>query len=206
MGADNRLGRRQPHVEEDESFLRRFVIPEEDRASLTTAPWNRVTWPVLRSTEEPTTVIVIPAGENEGPMTTLSNPRHERFAQELAAGKTADAAYVLAGYRANRSNAARLNANQDIQKRVAEIQSVGAERAAVTVETLIAEAEEARSKAMGEKGGAAAAVAAITAKAKLAGLWRDKVAVTDPSGEGAPRYIISDHPMTEEEWARERCR
>jgi phage terminase small subunit len=136
---------------------------------------------------------------------TLRNPRHERFAQELAAGNTADVAYVLAGYRENRSNAARLNASQDIQKRVAEIQSVGAERAAVTVETLIAEAEKARSKAMGEKGGAAAAVAAITAKAKLAGLWRDKVAVTDPSGERAPRYIISDHPMTEEEWARERC-
>jgi hypothetical protein len=95
------------------------------------------------------------------------NPRHERFAQELAAGKTADAAYVLAGYRENRSNAARLNANRDIQKRVAEIQTAGAERAAVTVETLIAEAEEARSKAMGDKGGAAAAVAAITAKAKL---------------------------------------
>jgi hypothetical protein len=83
---------------------------------------------------------------------------------------------------------------------------MGAERAAVTVETLIAEAEEARSKAMGDKGGAAAAVAAITVKAKLAGLWRDKVAVTDPSGEKAPRYIISDRPMTEEEWARERCR
>ena len=141
----------------------------------------------------------------KGAMTTLSNPRHERFAQELAAGKTADAAYVLAGYQENRSNAARLNANRDIQKRIAEIQSVGAERAAVTVETLIAEAEEARSKAMADKGGAAAAVAAITAKAKLAGLWRDKVAVTDPSGERAPCYIISDHPMTEEEWARERC-
>ena len=136
-------------------------------------------------------------------MPTLRNPRHERFAQELAAGKTADAAYVLAGYRENRSNAARLNASQDIQKRVAEIQSVGAERAAVTVETLIAEAESARKKAMADKGGAAAAVAAITVKAKLAGLWRDKVAVTDPSGERAPRYIISDHPMTEEEWERE---
>jgi phage terminase small subunit len=134
---------------------------------------------------------------------TLRNPRHEKFAQELAAGKTADAAYVLAGYRENRSNAARLNANQDIQKRVAEIQSVGAERAAITVESLIA--ESARKKAMADKGGAAAAVAAITAKAKLAGLWRDKVAVTDPSGEKAPRYIISDRPMTEEEWARERC-
>ena len=127
-------------------------------------------------------------------MPTLRNPRHERFAQELATGKTADAAYVLAGYRENRSNAARLSANQDIQKRVAEIQSLGAELAAITVETLIAEAEAARSKAMGEKGGAAAAVAAITAKAKLAGLWREKVAQTDPSGENAPRYIISDRP------------
>ena len=139
-------------------------------------------------------------------MSTLHNPRHERFAQELAAGNTANAAYVLAGYQENRSNAARLNANRDIQRRVAEIQSVGAGRAAVTVETLIAEAEQARSKAMGDKGGAAAAVAAITVKAKLAGLWRDKVAVTDPSGERAPRYLISDHPMTVEEWERERCR
>ena len=41
-------------------------------------------------------------------MPTLRNPRHERFAQELATGKTADAAYVLAGYKENRSNAARL--------------------------------------------------------------------------------------------------
>ena len=120
----------------------------------------------------------------------LRNPRHERFAQELAAGKTADAAYVLAGYKENRSNAARLNASQNIQKRVAEIQSLGAERAAITVETLIAEAEAARSKAMREKGGANAAVAAITAKAKLAGLWREKVAQTDPSGENAPRAFV----------------
>ena len=145
------------------------------------------------------------ANKGDHSLPTLQNPRHERFAQELATGKSADAAYVLAGYRANRSNAARLNANQDIQRRVAKIQSLGAELAAITVETLIAEAEEARSKAMGEKGGAAAAVAAITAKAKLAGLWREKVAQTDPSGENAPRYIISDHVMSEEEWIRERC-
>ena len=46
---------------------------------------------------------------------------------------------------------------------------------------------------MGEKGGAAAAVAAITAKAKLAGLWREKVAQTDPSGENAPRNDSSNH-------------
>jgi phage terminase small subunit len=138
-------------------------------------------------------------------MPPLQNPRHERFAQELATGKSADAAYVLAGYHENRSNAARLSAKQDIQRRVAEIQSLAAERAAITVETLIAEAEEARTKAMAEKGGAAAAIAAITAKAKLAGLWREKVAQTDPSGEHAPRYILSDHVMSEEEWIRERC-
>jgi phage terminase small subunit len=69
-------------------------------------------------------------------MPTLRNSRHERFAQELATGKTVDAAYVLAGYRANRSNAARLSANQDIQERAVEIQSMGAERAAITIETL----------------------------------------------------------------------
>ena len=45
----------------------------------------------------------------------------------------------------------------------------------MTIESLIAEAEAARAKAMSEKGGAAAAVSALTAKAKLAGMWREKV-------------------------------
>jgi hypothetical protein len=58
---------------------------------------------------------------------------------------------------------------------------------------------------MGEKGGAAAAIAAITAKVKVSGLWREKVAQTDPSGEKPPRYILSERPLTEEEWIRERC-
>ena len=95
-----------------------------------------------------------PSIENNGDhsMPSLQNPRHEKFAQELATGKTVDAAYVLAGYKENRSNAARLGADRDIQARVAEIQSAGAERAAITVESLIVEAEQARSKAMSEKG------------------------------------------------------
>jgi phage terminase small subunit len=50
------------------------------------------------------------------PDQVLRNPRHERFAQELATGKTADAAYVLASYKENRSNAARLNASQNIHQ------------------------------------------------------------------------------------------
>ena len=40
-------------------------------------------------------------------------------------------------------------------------------------------------KAMSEKGGAAAAVTALTAKAKLAGMWREKV---DQHNTGSPVY------------------
>jgi hypothetical protein len=46
--------------------------------------------------------------------------------------------------------------------------------AQVTLESLIADAEAARAKAMAEKGGASAAVSALIAKAKLAGMWREK--------------------------------
>ena len=108
-------------------------------------------------------------------MGELSNARHERFAQELAAGNPADAAYEAAGYQKHRGNAARLSANEHVKERVREIQAIGAERAAVTVHSLIEEAEQARIKAMESQNGAAAAVSAITAKAKLAGLWREKV-------------------------------
>ena len=38
----------------------------------------------------------------------LKNPRHEAFAQALARGMSASAAYVEAGYKANRHNAAAL--------------------------------------------------------------------------------------------------
>jgi hypothetical protein len=45
--------------------------------------------------------------------------------------------------------------------------------------------EAARAKAMSEKGGSAAAVSALTAKAKLAGMWREKV---DQHNTGSPVY------------------
>jgi hypothetical protein len=63
-------------------------------------------------------------------MGELSNARHERFAQELAAGNPADAAYEAAGYQKHRGNAARLSANEHVKERVREIQAIGAERAA----------------------------------------------------------------------------
>ena len=41
-------------------------------------------------------------------MAALLDPRHERFCLLRLAGKTIDAAYVDAGFKQNRSNAARL--------------------------------------------------------------------------------------------------
>jgi phage terminase small subunit len=54
-------------------------------------------------------------------MPILPNPKHERFAQELAKGKSADAAYVTAGYRENRHNASTLRNKQNILNRLAEL-------------------------------------------------------------------------------------
>ena len=99
---------------------------------------------------------------------------------------SAAAAYVEVGYKANRHNAAALAREQHIGTRVTELQeeqlaihkqatAEAVANAKVTIESLIAEAEAARAKAMSEKGGAAAAVSALTAKAKLAGMWREKL-------------------------------
>jgi hypothetical protein len=129
-------------------------------------------------------------------MPALKNPRHEALAQALARGMSASAAYVEAGYKANRHNAAALAREKHIGTRVAELQeeqlaihkqatAEAVANAKVTIESLIAEAEAARAKAMSEKGGAAAAVSALTAKAKLAGMWREKL---DQHNTGNPVY------------------
>lgn len=69
----------------------------------------------------------------------LANARHERFAQELAKGSTADAAYELAGFKANRGNASTLKANQNIQDRVVELQVAAGERVEITQARVLAE-------------------------------------------------------------------
>jgi hypothetical protein len=129
-------------------------------------------------------------------MAILTNPRHEAFAQALAQGMSASAAYGQVGFKPHRANAASLARKEHISVRVAELQeeqlaihqqatAAAAANKQVTIESLIAEAEAARAKAMSEKGGAAAAVSALTAKAKLAGMWREKV---DQHNTGNPVY------------------
>jgi len=66
-------------------------------------------------------------------MTVLKNPRHERFAQEIAKGTFVTKAHEIAGYKSNDGNASKLAAKPEIAARVKEI----IERAGVRVEITI---------------------------------------------------------------------
>ena len=70
-------------------------------------------------------------------MPCLSNARHERFAQALAAGKTIDQAYRAAGYAGHRGNASTLRSKQHIRARVAELLSNAAEGAVLTKQWIL---------------------------------------------------------------------
>ena len=61
------------------------------------------------------------SGETE-PMAILKNARHEKFAQYIAKGMSADASHTAAGYKPSRQNAARMSSYDDIVGRVAELQ------------------------------------------------------------------------------------
>jgi len=114
----------------------------------------------------------------------LSNPRHERFAQGIAKGKSQHDAYIYAGYKGLtgaknrdkdcRSNAGHLARTPQIAARIAELLERQAKRVDVTVDGLLVELNgmlmlAKRVKAPG------AGVSAIVAKAKLLGLITDKV-------------------------------
>jgi phage terminase small subunit len=100
-------------------------------------------------------------------LSVLENPRHERFAQELAKGKSATEAMAAAGYSDPR-NSTRMTKNDEIRCRVAELQSRAAERAVVTIESLILEVEEARKLAMRTEQ-PSAAISAIREKGIISG-------------------------------------
>lgn len=126
-------------------------------------------------------------------MPALQNPKHERFAQELAKGKPACEAYVIAGYKESRPAASRLSTNVNIVARVAEIVDRGAIRTEITLASLMQEAGEIQAAAMEAKQ-LSAATAALTIKAKLAGLWIDKAENTNRNVDPAR---VSDAELAE---------
>jgi hypothetical protein len=64
---------------------------------------------------------VVICGINPDDMAILRNPKWERFAQELAGGKTAGQAYELSGFSPNPANAWRLHQREEIGRRIDEI-------------------------------------------------------------------------------------
>jgi phage terminase small subunit len=72
-------------------------------------------------------------------MATLKNSKHELFAQEVAQGRSVSEAYVLAGFKAHGSNAARLSQNEQIRARIDELLNAAAEKAGVTVHRIVDE-------------------------------------------------------------------
>lgn len=129
-------------------------------------------------------------------MPPLDNPRHERFAQALAKGKTQGEAYVEAGYKANEGNASTLKGNQKIMARLAELQERAAAKTEITVAKLTEMYIEDRALAR-SAGQAAAAVSAVTALGKLYGLIVDQ-----SKNETTVRYVArAPNPAkTVDEW------
>jgi hypothetical protein len=119
----------------------------------------------------------------------LKNARHERFAQERAKGKSIDAAYADAGFKPNRGNAARLNANESVQARITELQARAAEKAVVTIEDITARLLKIAEKGEASKDAPLLAVAraSLMDAAKLNGLIVDKHDLRSSDGSMTPR-------------------
>ena len=112
-------------------------------------------------------------------MPPLNNARHEAFARALFEGKSADEAFVIAGYKRNRGNASRLKANESVSRRLAELQAQAAKSAKITIGSICEELSEATAVAK-SKGQAQAMVSASALRAKLAGLMVERVEVGAP--------------------------
>jgi hypothetical protein len=132
-------------------------------------------------------------------MAPLRNTRHETFARALAEGKSISEAYGAAGYKPSRPHASRLATKGNIQGRVAELQGAAAEETENTIESLIREAADIQERAT-KAGQYSAAVGALIAKTKLLGKWVERSEQKNTNAN----YVVSDRPMTEEEWAAER--
>ena len=104
----------------------------------------------------------------------LTNPKHEKFAQGLAKGKSQADAYALAGYEPSEPNASRLTRNDKVTARVAELQSRAAEKVIFSIADMAAQLDEDREFARSCVV-PAAAVSASMGKAKVLGFLTDKI-------------------------------
>lgn len=132
-------------------------------------------------------------------MPALSNPKYERFAQQLAEGVAQHKAYSASGYTSH-NPAARacssrlLKTARIILARVQELQRQGAKHVEVTVQTIASELDEARAIAREQKQGAAMTAASL-GKAKILGL--EPPTKTELGGPGDFRVAQSTSELAE---------
>ena len=135
-------------------------------------------------------------------MPMLTNSRHERFAQGLAQGKTADEAYKRAGYKENRCNASRLKTNEHISSRVAELQERVVEGVILTREWVIERLIENVNRAMELKDGTIANGSVANRALELLG--KELGMFVEHSENRNVNYIVSPE-MPPEEWEAKYC-
>lgn len=137
-------------------------------------------------------------------MPALQNARHERFAQELAKGKSASEAYVAAGYGESRSAACRLSTNVNVVARLSELTERAADRAVIdkawVLERLRQNAETCMALDFVRKPDGtpttavthnpAAANKALELLGKELGMFKDQHELTSPDGSMTPPSVI----------------
>ena len=129
-------------------------------------------------------------------MPALSNARHERFAQELAKGKSASEAYVSAGYEESRSAASRLSANVNVQARLDELKERAAANVSLTREWVLEQLVDnaAKAKAAGDFG---PSNQALNLLGKELGMFVERTENVNIE------HVVSDDLPTAEEWEAE---
>ena len=123
-------------------------------------------------------------------MPALKNQKWEMFAQALVEGKSANQAYVSAGYKYNEGNSIRLKGNEKVSARVQELQVSHVQRHNVTIDSLTDKLETARLSAM-DGSREAAAISAVMGMAKIHGIGAEKYEHSGPDG-GAIELDVTD--------------
>jgi phage terminase small subunit len=134
----------------------------------------------------------------------LANRRQEKFCLLFVEGKTQAAAYLGAGYKTTGKRSAQVCAQRllrdvAIHRRIGEMQRQAVVSTEITVASLLSEAADIQRAAL-RKNNHSAAVAALTAKAKIAGLWVERSETENVN----LNYVICDTLPSEAQWEAER--
>ncbi len=129
-------------------------------------------------------------------MPVLSNARHERFAQEIAAGSRAADAYAKAGYNRSKTNASSLKNRADVSERIRELQDQMANNLVqeITRDHVLRWLQEDRDQAKRLKQ-TASAVRAAELLGKELGMFVDK-----SQRDLNVIQHVGDKPIDEREW------